>query len=378
MEGTDKTEIYSKSVNFFDDLKIIAFVVDILKGCVISTIKVFTTSLIICINIDDEDREIAALTVAGVVLFVIIYGKAADKCFLDRKKTETPTDNKSCELFWYYLSNLLMGSAVICYFIGDNLRNFYKFEERPKSFRIASQILLIAGVLGFRYLPIFKGYVYKYYNKEVDSKTTKDPKSIENCIVKMKDFAESNDKITKNIIRKCIALVPEADAIYTIFENIFTSCSESQLGATLTATLAIPIILTPYIWIQILAILSNVNSKCRKWSITIIMTLVSFFLVLSFTLSDNQKVLNCLGVTKCTRINDMNELNTLNVTCNTTYIGDDLFNRRSSEIVIGTECPNNNYTRMGLNLFQLVTVLILGIVAFACSRAVKKDEGKGG
>ena len=267
-----------------------------------------------------------------------------------------------------------MVSAIMCYFIGDNLRNFYKIKERPKDFRIASQILLIVGVLGFRYVPIFKGYLYKCYNRDVDPETVgQTAKSIEGCIKKTKDCIQSDNKLLKKIVRRSIVQVPEADAIYTLFENLFTNCSKGQLGATWTAIIGIPIILTPYVGIQLLTIASNMKNKHKKWSSSIIMTFLSVTLVATFMLSDNQKALNCIGGIKCIKINDMNELNALNVTCNTTHISNDLFNGTSSEIVIGTKCEANNLFRVGLNLIQIVTMLILGIVVAACrSGAAKK------
>ena len=368
--GTDKREIYSKSVNFFDDLKIIVFIVDLLKGLIVSAIKASTTSYIKCININDETRELAALSVAAFILFVIIHIKAYCKCTEDKKRA--PSHTKSNEVYWYYFSNFLMVGAVLCYFLGDNLKNFYKIEETPKNFRIASQVLLIIGVLGFRYVPIFKGYLYKYYNKDVDPETTDDQtsKCAEECI---KSCIELDDR---NIIRRSIVLLPEADAIYSLFENIFTSCSEGQKIATLIATLAIPLVLTPFIGIQTLSILSNRKSECKKWLKTIITTIITSLLLLSFMLSDNQMVLNCLGGIKCVRINNMNELNALNVTCNTTHISNDLFNRTSSEIVIGTECNANSITRIGLQTFEIIlmTVWVLFLIAVAKLCKDKRQE----
>lgn len=146
--NTDKREIYSKSANFFDTLKIIAFSIDLVKGFVVSLIKIFTTSYIIkCVTISDEAREIAALVIASFILWLIVHILACRKCIEDKEKTETANDLKEYEIISYGFSNFLMVGAIMCYFVGDNLKNFYKIEERPKSFRIASQILLIVGAL---------------------------------------------------------------------------------------------------------------------------------------------------------------------------------------------------------------------------------------
>ena len=177
-----------------------------------------------------------------------------------------------------------------------------------------------------------------------------------------------------NIIRRSIALVPEADAIYTLFENIFTKCSEVQTAGTWTATLAIPAVLTPYIGAQTLSILSKIKSNSKKWLKTIITMSITSFLLLLFTISDNQKVLNCLDITECVRINDINELNALNATCNTTHIGDDFFNSTTNKIVIGTECSANNQARIWLQIIEIILLTMLVIFLIAAEKICKDKK----
>ena len=371
--GTDKREIYSKSANFFDDLKIIAFIFDLAKGLAVSFIKIFTTSYIKCITISDEAREIVFLVLASFFLWLIIHILACRKCIEDKKKTETHNDKKGFEIASYGFSNFLMVGAIMCYFVGDNLRNFYKIEERPKSFRISSQILLIVGALGFRYVPIFKGYLYKYYNR-VEKEKTEDSKSnlpSKETIDKTQSIVDSDYKITKKIVKKSIAQVPEADAVYTLFENIFTNCSNSQIAATWTATLAIPAVLIPYVGIQLFTMASKIKkNRC----IPACTTIISVLLIISCLLSDNQKALNCIPGIKCIRINNMDELNALNITCNTTHISDDLFNSTSNEIVIETECKFNNIVRVILNAIQIFVGPLLLLLLCCAKKKEDKDR----
>uniref|UniRef100_A0A1X7TYY0 Uncharacterized protein n=1 Tax=Amphimedon queenslandica TaxID=400682 RepID=A0A1X7TYY0_AMPQE len=378
--NTDKREIYSKSANFFDTLKIIAYSIDLVKGFAVSFVKIFTTSYIKCVTISDEAGEIAALVIASFILWLIIHILACRKCIEDKEKTETKNDKKGYEISLYGFSNFLMVGAILCYFIGDNLKNFYKIKEQSKSFKMASQILLIIGALGFRYVPIFKGYLYQYFNRDAEEKTkdseekTKDSKSNlpgKETIDEVQSFVDSDYKVTKQIVKKSIAQVPEADAIYTLFENIFNNCSNRQIVGTWAALLTIPAVLTPYVGLQLFTIASKIKiNRCiPAWT-----TIFSVLLIILFMVSDNQKALNCLGGTKCVKINDMNELNALNVTCNTAHISDELFNSTSNQIVIGTECQANNIVRFVLNAIQVILVALL-LLPILCGKS-KKKEGK--
>ena len=194
--------------------------------------------------------------------------------------------------------------AIICYFIGDNLAVFAKINKNSNTFRMLSQILLTAGVLGFRYLPIFKGYIYKYYNRDVDPKTIdkKTKESINGCINntkacidktneciyeskgwinKLTDCYGLDERLIKDVTRRSVALVPEADAIYSLLENIFTNCSQRQEIVTWIATLAIPFALTPYICIQLFTVTSKTEKKC---CLPFSLTMLSFVMVTSFIL----------------------------------------------------------------------------------------------
>ena len=183
-------------------------------------------------------------------------------------------------------------------------------------------------------------------------------------------FVDSDFKITKQIVKRSIAQVPEADAIYTLFENIFNNCSNSQIAGSWAAILAIPAVLTPYVGIQLFTMAFKIKKNCHipAWT-----TIISVLLIILFMLSDNQKALDCLGGIKCVRINDINELNALNVTCNTTHISDELFNSTSYEIVIGTKCQANNIVRVVLNAVQVILVILLSM-PILCGKLKKKED----
>uniref|UniRef100_A0A1X7TZQ3 Uncharacterized protein n=1 Tax=Amphimedon queenslandica TaxID=400682 RepID=A0A1X7TZQ3_AMPQE len=188
---------------------------------------------------------------------------------------------------------------------------------------------------------------------------------------KTKDLIGSGDR---NIIKRSIALVPEADAIYTLFENIFTKCSEVENAGAWAATIAIPAVLSPYVGMQTLSSLSKMKSECKKILKTIVTVGITSSLLLLFAISDNQKVLNCLDITKCVRINDINELNALNATCNTTHIGDEFFNSTSNQIVIGTECSANNQARIGLQILEIILIMVWGLFFFAVEKLCKDKK----
>lgn len=186
---------YKKTLKHFNGMRIIALLCDIVRG-IISGIVKFTTK--------DESTSKTARIILFVILTVLLFSTCTIFIIVMLIR-DYKCEGRKCKLIWYAQVNFSMVMATISYFVGDNL------AEIDEKWRIASEILLIVGLTGFRFIPKFKEALCKYYEE-------KEEEDEEDACKEVETFAIRN-----------LALVPEIDGWYTAITNIVQECKANPI-----------------------------------------------------------------------------------------------------------------------------------------------------
>lgn len=328
--GKDKDGVYTKSTPFFNDMRIAAFICDLLKG-----IAVEITLLVMGNDTPENSQlliEVRALIAFSALLVIITLAQLIyASCCVCKK------DNHRCDCKTKFVGSSLMLFATWSYFVGDNLTNFYNYESQNKDFRRASQALLLVGLTGYRYIPKFQEFVYKCNGIQI----------------KEEDEDEWLDvKKVNKLVKETAVLVPEIDAWFTVLTNISVTCSTG--GRALSWTVYGLTIVALFVYIIAQAASLKVDTSKRK-TIGLVFSAVvlGVGLVAGFLLGNNAQPFNC--TIPCIPMTDMDRVN---VTCTSnlespydTFKG--IFNENST-VVLGPDCYNNSKAR----------VISLGVTAF--------------
>ena len=283
----ERKNVYKQSIQHFNDMRIAAYALDLIRGIIVGIGNFFTKRN----TKKREDLELAAFIVTGLLLLIVVIVLLVKQAYKDRKKQNECKGSTCC----YSCANLLMGLAVMSYFIGDNLTNLYDTTTNTENLRIASQILLITGIAGFRLLPQLKDSTYKCFKDE-------DENALDECIKEndkeddKKSIQEAN--IVQAYFKKNVALLPEIDAWYTAILNIFSTCSGAAvIGAMWGAYVVALIIITVFLIVKICGDIRSIKKSCNR-AMIIIFGLIMFVAAGLYLVSDNEMLLDC--TLKCT------------------------------------------------------------------------------
>ena len=282
----ERKNVYKQSLKHFNDMRIAAYALDIIRGILIEFGKLFSNEI--------QSIELGAFISTTIALMIVLAVLLFIRSCKDYSRENECTLSVNCYLF----ANFLMLVATMSYFTGDNLTDLYDTDtdiNDAENFRIASQILLITGIAGFRLLPQFKENMYKCLEED-------DENALDDSI-KENDKKEDKESIKEtNVVQayfnKNVALLPEIDAWYMAFINIFSTCSGTVTGAMWTAY-GLAIIGTGAFLIA--EISGDIQSlmKCNK-AIIIIFGVIMFVATGLFLVSDNEMLLDC--TIKCDKV----------------------------------------------------------------------------
>lgn len=358
--GKDKDGVYTKSTPFFNDMRITAFICDLLKGIVVEII------LLVMGNDTPGNSqrliEFIALIVSLVLLIFItlaqlIYESCCvckkDNCDYDCKTWQT---SQGCCL---NLASSLMLIATWSYFVGDNLTNFYNYESQNKDFRRASQVLLLIGLTGYRYIPKFQEFVYKCNGikiKEEDEDEWLDVKKV------------------KKLVKETAVLVPEIDAWFTVITNITVTCSTGGRALSWTVYGLTIVALFVYIVAQAASLKAD-TSKLKMVGLVFSAVVLGVGLVAAFLLGNNAQPFDC--TITCIPMTDMDRVN---VTCTSNLESPispydtfkEIFNENST-VVLGPDCYDNSKARV-ISLGISAICFIIPVIYIVCIRWCNKSE----
>ena len=277
----ERKDIYKKSLKHFDDMRIAAYALDLIRGFIIEVGKFAIAKE------KTEKRqklELGALISTTVVLFIVVMSLLFKQAYDDYKKQKECEGSTCC----YSCANFLMVLAIMSYFIGDNLTDLYD-TGTDKDFRITSQILLITGLAGFKLLPQFKENMYKCF-KEEDENALDDGIKENDKEEDKKSIKETN--VVQSYTKRSVALLPEIDAWYTAFLNLFSTCSGAAIGATWTAYGLALIGVAVFLIVKICGDIRSIKKCCNR---AMIITFGVIMLIATglFLVSDNEMLLDC-------------------------------------------------------------------------------------
>ena len=277
----ERKDVYKQSIQHFDDMRIAAYALDIIRGVIVGIGNFFTKRN----TKKREDLELAAFIVTGLLLLGVVVALLIKQFCKDYDKQNKCKGSTCC----YSCANLLMGLAVMSYFAGDNLTVLYDTTINTENLRIASQILLITGIAGFRLLPQLKDSTYKCFDDE-------DENALDECIEENDEDEDKKSMKEINIVqayfKKNVALLPEIDAWYTAILNIFSTCSGAVIGATWTAYVMALIIITVFLIVKICGDIQLLE-KCYNIAIIIIFGIMMLAAAGLYLVSDNEMLLDC-------------------------------------------------------------------------------------
>ena len=311
-----RKDVYKQSIQHFDDMRIAAYALDIIRGFIVGFGNFFTKRN----TKKREDLELATCIVTAFLLLIVVIVLLVKQGCKDRKKQGGCKKSTCC----YSCANLLMGLAVMSYFIGDNLTVFYDTDtdiNDVENLRIASQILLITGIAGFRLLPQLKDSTYKCFKdedenaldeciKKDDEDKDKDKKKDDKDKKKDDEDKKKDDEDKKkddededkksmretNVVqayfKKNVALLPEIDAWYTAILNIFSTCSGAAIGAMWGAFVVALIIITVFLIVKICGDIRSLKKCCNR-AMIIIFGIMMFAAAALYLVSDNEMLLDC-------------------------------------------------------------------------------------
>ena len=188
--------VYAKTMKLYNEMKIAVFTFILLKIFMVQFSLVF---------VNEEEYidlwntiETFFVSFFGSVLVIVTFG-----LFLYETYKQTKVEKETNVAIVATVADFLMLLANYCYFIGDNITNFYTIQSKNASrYRYVSQYLLVIGLAGFFFVPRLKKTVQKYYTKNDNED-----------MVKVQNFTSN-----------AIAMILEIDAFYTILTNTELEC----------------------------------------------------------------------------------------------------------------------------------------------------------
>lgn len=366
--GKDKDGVYTKSTPFFNDMRIAAFICDLLKGIAVEI------SLLVMGKDATEDSQLRiegiALMICSGLLVIITISQMIYKSCCVCKKDNHGCDCKTCQTSQGCCLNLvssLMLFATWSYFVGDNLTNFYNYDSQNKDFRRASQTLLLVGLTGYRYIPKFQEFVYKCNGikiKEEDEDEDKD-----------KDEWLDVKKVNK-LVKETAVLVPEIDAWFTVLTNITVTCSTGGRALSWTVYGLTIVALFVYIVAQAASLKAD-TSKLKMVGLVFSAVVLGVGLVAAFLLGNNAQPFDC--TITCIPMTDMDRVN---VTCTSNLESPispyDTFKEilnENSTVVLGPDCYDNSKAR-AISLGISAICFIIPVIYIVCIRWCNKSENK--
>ena len=367
--GKDKDGVYTKSTPFFNDMRITAFICDLLKGIVVEI-----TLLVMGNDTPGNSQrliEFIALIVSFVLLIFITLAQLIYESCCVCEKDNHGCDCKTCQTnqgFCLNLASSLMLIATWSYFVGDNLTNFYNYESQNKDFRRASQALLLIGLTGYRFIPKFQEFVYKCNGikiKEEDEDEWLDVKKV------------------KKLVKETAVLVPEIDAWFTIITNITVTCSTGGRALSWTVYGLTIVALLVYIVAQAASLKAD-TSKLKMVGLVFSAVVLGVGLVASFLLGNNAQPFDC--TITCIPMTDIDRVN---VTCTSNLESPispydtfkEIFNENST-VVLGPDCYDNSKARViSLGISAICFIIpVIYIVCIRmhgwCNKSEKKNKNK--
>ena len=307
----EQAGVYARTMKLYNEMKVAVFTLSLFKIIIVQLALLFVNEEK---SIDHWNTiKIVAVSLTGSLLGIVticlfLYGTCKPLC----KEEDICTKGT----FSIAVADFLMLLVNWCYFVGDNITDFYNIQSNNASkYRYASQYLLVIGLAGFVFVPRFKKVVQKHFCD------TEDDDDIE-------DLAKAQN-FTSNVI----AIILEIDAFYTILTNTVLECNTAESIMPWCMYTVITIILIIYLILQakrVIAQMKNIDDKIKVRSITPLIMIVAAL----FLLMDNNKPLNCSGAIKCTILSTP--------ISNTTNIP-------------GPHCSHNNTTRL---IMTMLTTLI--------------------
>ena len=364
--GKDKDGVYTKSTPFFNDMRIAAFICDLLKG-----IAVEITLLLMGNDTPEYSQlliEVIALIICSGVLVIITISQMIYKSCCVCEKNNHGCDCKTCQTSQGCCLNLvsfLMLIATWSYFVGDNLTNFYNYESQNKDFRRASQVLLLVGLTGYRFIPKFQEFVYKCNGikiKEEDEDEWLDVKKV------------------KKLVKETAVLVPEIDAWFTVLTNITVTCSTGGRALSWTVYGLTLVALFVYIIAQATSLKVD-TSKLKTVGLVFAAVVLGVGLVAAFLLGDNAQPFDC--TITCIPMSDIDRVN---VTCTSSLESPyDILKgtfRVNSTVVLGPHCYDNSKARaisLGISVIcSIIPVIYIVCIRIHgwCNKSEKKNKNK--
>ena len=350
-----KTKPYKRHFADNDAMRTIAFICDMA-----STVS---KALLVKLKKPGNDGWItiifgAILGLATITIFVVMSRQ-------DTKKAKT---TPGCCASIY--SNFLMMIATWCYYTGDNIAYLYD-SSNPETevYRVVSQILLLYGLMGFRFIPLFK-----INSTKCCSRCGSEVKGVNcnscNCCVdcageiteKAKELHKKGKKwCTKSCSVDCIkkfksmrkfatkplTLAPEIDGWYTILSNITVKCTTSEYVGLWVAYTLVMIAIAAYL----LASIPYKKGKkceclcgCGSLYAVIVLVIIGCYLI-----ADNEMPLNCVKSVECLPIDTM------------TYD-------------FGPNCDKNNLVRLILSGIAVFIAIICISIFFGALLLESEDE----
>ena len=332
-------------------MRIAAFICDLLKGIVVEV------TLLVMGKDATEDSQLLiegiTMTIFSVLLVIITISQLIFESCCVCEKNNRDCDCKTWQTSQGRCLNLvsfLMLIATWSYFVGDNLTNFYNYESQDENFRRVSQVLLLIGLTGYRFIPKFQKFVYKC-----------------NGIKKKKEDEDEwlDVKKVKMVALETAILVPEIDAWFTVLTNITVTCSTGgralswiEYGLTMVALLV-------YI-VAMAASLKVDTSKRKTVGLMFAAVVLGIGTVAAFILGDNAQPFDC--TIPCIPMTDIDRVN---VTCTSSLespynILKGMFCANST-VVLGPDCYENSKARV-ISLGVTAFCSILPVIYIVCIR----------
>ena len=311
----EQAGVYARTMKLYNEMKIAVFTLSLLK------IIIVQLSLLFVKEEESIDRwnniEIVAVSLSGSLLGIVTIGLFLYGIYKQIR------ENSPAAMVSNTVADFLMLLANWCYFVGDNITNFYNIQsENASKYRYASQLLLVMGLTGFVFVPRFKKVVQKHFHDD----NAKDDET------EWRDLAKS-----QNFINNVIGLILETDALYTILTNIVLECNKAQNIMPWFIYTVILISLTVYLTFQakrVIAQMKSIDDKIKAGFVTASVVIVAAL----YLLMDNNKPLNCSGAIKCTISNTSN--------------------------IPGPHCNHNNTTRLVMTFFAVLVYMIPFVIKF--------------
>ena len=314
--------LHMQHLTYLNEFKTILFAVDLLNTLTSQSVAASgTTSRLpseICFVLFTVFLGVATL---GALIAKLIYDNCTSKVSSNKK---TP-----CGILLYTLANIVALLFVWSYYVGDNLDNYIRdYGDRigcnatdstnqcAKASHLFGTGLLVFGILGFRFIPVFELKVKRIMLLRKEKRNEAKEKATDQNAVELKnvnaeakngtddtDLAKRVESITTgtkfyNIGIEIIGTIPEVDGWYTALTEIIDISSVACSTADFASNWLIYALLLTLLTLNF--ILTVIHFKYDFWKekfytlLLLLIVIVSVLISGVYILADNAQPLNCV------------------------------------------------------------------------------------